>query len=987
MQKTLLNIVLFSLIITTILNATSWTEKNKIIASNRGENNQFGNSVDAYGDYVIVGAPNEDSNAGAAYIYKKDLSGNWTQIARLTASDRAADDYFGYSVSIYNNFALVGAYNEEEADLSGNGTVIDAGSVYFFKNDGSDNWTQVQKKVASHYRTADAHYGCSVSIKGEYAVVGANGYMYSKGLAYVLKKGTYDYWNEIQVLYSTDGSAYDNFGTSVDIEETTNIVVVGAINEDEDANGQNPKSSAGSAYVFNNDGSDNYFQAQKIVADASRRQDHAEFGVSVSISGNYIVVGARTESRLYPSEGEAYIFKKIVNKGNWSQIKILNDADPEDYAFFGKSVSIDSNRVIIGACGNGTDASKDYKSSAGTAYIFKNDGSDNWTLENKLLASDRNDCDYFGFCVAINGEVAVVGAVYEDDDTYGNNYKIDAGSAYIFTNKPITEYYVSTVGHDETGNGSSTSPWATIQKAVNSFSDSNAANTIHVRNGTFTETVQINKGFSNLTISGNLSKTSIVQAAATTSEAAKSVFEIADNQTVTIEKMTIQHGNSSSNGGGIANGTGTLTVNDCTLKDNLASGKGGGIYNKGTAVISNSTFDGNKAVSCGGGYAGDVSASDKITNCTFANNGGINGVNGGAIFLTSFGNSTYYLTNCTIANNSTGTSSGEGGGVYVMGGTLVIKNTIIANNRKAGVDNDFYQEMSTITDNGYNIVEVSNGYTFSAAGDLTGTDLTLNLSSTLEDNTSENGTQTLKLTSGSVAIDAGNSTPNSTAKGSVDVPTKDQRGVDRNGTTDIGAYEFDGNLPVELISFTASVIDNSVILNWRTETETNNYGFQVERKKEKCESNWKNIGFVEGAGNSNSPKKYSFADNVTESGRYSYRLKQIDLNGTFEYSNIVEVNIGSPDKFELMQNYPNPFNPTTTIKYTIPAIGNVETLHATSLNVYNILGETIATLVNEKQAPGTYAVKFDASNLPSGVYFYTLQYGNFVATKKMILLK
>ncbi len=216
-------------------------------------------------------------------------------------------------------------------------------------------------------------------------------------------------------------------------------------------------------------------------------------------------------------------------------------------------------------------------------------------------------------------------------------------------------------------------------------------------------------------------------------------------------------------------------------------------------------------------------------------------------------------------------------------------------------------------------------------------------------------------------------------------PQEQFNGYEKDDVSDLGNYS--APTPVELTFFTANANGNSVTLNWQTATEINNYGFQVERQKAKGESSWEKIGFVEGAGNSNSPKAYSFTDNVTESGTYAYRLKQIDIDGSYEYSNIVEVNIGFPAKFELMQNYPNPFNPTTTIKYSIPNIVGVETLHATSLQVYSILGEEIATLVNEKQSPGNYTVQFDASNLPSGVYFYRLKTGNFVQTKKMLLTK
>ncbi len=193
-------------------------------------------------------------------------------------------------------------------------------------------------------------------------------------------------------------------------------------------------------------------------------------------------------------------------------------------------------------------------------------------------------------------------------------------------------------------------------------------------------------------------------------------------------------------------------------------------------------------------------------------------------------------------------------------------------------------------------------------------------------------------------------------------------------------------LPVELTTFTATVHEQSVVLHWETQTEVNSFGFEIERKSEK-DSEWKNIGYIGGKGNSNGKQSYEFTDYPEHYGILSYRLKQIDNDGAFSYSDILDVEFYAANKFELLQNYPNPFNPTTTIKYTIPQINNVETLHATSLQIYNILGEEIATLVNERQAPGNYTVQFDASDLPSGTYFYTLRVGNFVATRKMILLK
>ncbi len=201
----------------------------------------------------------------------------------------------------------------------------------------------------------------------------------------------------------------------------------------------------------------------------------------------------------------------------------------------------------------------------------------------------------------------------------------------------------------------------------------------------------------------------------------------------------------------------------------------------------------------------------------------------------------------------------------------------------------------------------------------------------------------------------------------------------------------ESSVPVELVSFDAFVKGNTIELNWQTATESNNFGFEIERTASgDVPSNWETIGFVEGGGNSNSPKSYSFTDSVNACGKYSYRLKQIDLDGAYKYSRTVEVEIVAPNKFELMQNYPNPFNPTTTISYSLPVTRGVETSRqgvTVSLQVFNSIGQKVATLVNKEQAPGNYTVQFDANDLPSGIYFYTLRAGKFVETKKMVLIK
>ena len=207
-----------------------------------------------------------------------------------------------------------------------------------------------------------------------------------------------------------------------------------------------------------------------------------------------------------------------------------------------------------------------------------------------------------------------------------------------------------------------------------------------------------------------------------------------------------------------------------------------------------------------------------------------------------------------------------------------------------------------------------------------------------------------------------------------------------------------GGVPVELTSFTAELIEDQVNLNWTTASELNNLGFEVERRTETEE--WRTIGFVKGKGTTNEINNYSFNDVLFEVNNSTiyYRLKQIDFDGSFEYSEVVEVEINLLSDFSLSQNFPNPFNPSTKIKFTIPEEVRGERQEVT-LKIYDVMGNEITTLVNEEFAAGEYEVIFDSHSgevrnlpagrqgLPSGIYFYQLKSGSFIQTKKMVILK
>jgi hypothetical protein len=204
-------------------------------------------------------------------------------------------------------------------------------------------------------------------------------------------------------------------------------------------------------------------------------------------------------------------------------------------------------------------------------------------------------------------------------------------------------------------------------------------------------------------------------------------------------------------------------------------------------------------------------------------------------------------------------------------------------------------------------------------------------------------------------------------------------------------------IPVELISFQGEVKNNKVILSWYTASELNNKGFGIERTESENQI-WKNIGFVQGNGTTTEEHRYSFSEILDKHGNYYYRLKQIDFNGTFEYSNIIEVKVNSPSQYNLSQNYPNPFNPSTKIAYKLKERGYVK------LMVHDIKGELVSVLVNQTQDAGYYEVEFSGKRqdgrgetlgerLASGIYIYRIDIKNnnnipiFTDMKKMILLK
>ncbi|RZB32745.1 MAG: hypothetical protein AEth_00423 [Candidatus Argoarchaeum ethanivorans] len=403
MKRRIFVSAVLSVLLLAALAANANAAEVKINASDGAADDWFGMSVAISGDYAVVGAYGNDdagSNSGSAYIYKRDGTA-WTEEAKINASDDAEGDYFGYSVAISGDYAVVGAYRNDDAGSN-------SGSAHIYKRDGT-TWTEEAKINASDGAALD-YFGYSVAISGDCAVVGAYGNDdagSNSGSAHIYKRdGTT--WTEEAKINASDGAALDYFGYSVAI--SGDCAVVGAYGNDDAG------SNSGSAHIYKRDGT-TWTEEAKINASDGAAEDY--FGYSVAISGDCAVVGAYGNDDAGSNSGSAHIYKR--DGTTWTEEAKINASDGAALDYFGYSVAISGDCAVVGAYGN-----DDAGSYSGSAYIYKRDGT-TWTQQDKINASDGTEYDYFGRSVAISGDCAVVGA-YGNDDAGSNS-----GSAYIYT--------------------------------------------------------------------------------------------------------------------------------------------------------------------------------------------------------------------------------------------------------------------------------------------------------------------------------------------------------------------------------------------------------------------------------------------------------------------------------------------------------------------------------------------------------------------------
>lgn len=449
MKKAIIAPLLFVFSIFSV-SSQEWEEVNKIVASDRAENDRFGSSVSVYNEYSIISAPNVDSitssgdtliNCGSAYICKRDFDGNWSEIQQLLASDKMDQDFFGNDVSLYGNYAVIGA-PDHGLDASGANYLIGAGAVYIFKMDTIGIWSQVQKIVASDRNEYDS-FGNAVSIFEDYMIVGAyrededasgNNTLQMAGSAYIYKKDINGNFIEVQKIIASDRDTEDKFGFSVSTSGT--YAIVGAPFEDHDSAGGNFMAVSGSAYIFEKNNGGTWTEVKKIVA--SDRQQINYYGEDVDISGTKVIVGAYAASIDYSpgsffyQAGKAYIYERNSNN-SWSETQIISASDPSDFDYFGGAVSISGNVVVVGAhCDDENIYGSDTIQWAGSAYIFDQDSSGFWIQRQKVTATDRNQAMHFGFSVSIHNNYTIIGAFVDDFNVIGSDSVYNAGSTYFF---------------------------------------------------------------------------------------------------------------------------------------------------------------------------------------------------------------------------------------------------------------------------------------------------------------------------------------------------------------------------------------------------------------------------------------------------------------------------------------------------------------------------------------------------------------------------
>jgi hypothetical protein len=422
-----------------------YAQVNKLVASDRINNVEFGRAVSISNNYAVVGTQLEDKDpegknpkpdAGAAYIYERGSDNKWKEVQKIVAADRAPGANFGWSVGISGNTIVVGAIYER-FDATGRNESTSEGAAYVFERGSDGVWKQTQKLLSSD-RSGYNYFGTSVGIDGNIIVVGASGhsrdsterqegYVGDAGAVFVFEKRGNN-WRRTYKLLASDREHGGSMGNSVAI--SGNFVIAGAWAHDYGIKGETRMEACGAAYIWERMEDGKWTKAQKLVASDGTPYD--EFGFSVAIDGDNAVVGARNVTLKRDDEnnngysGEAYIFSRNEN-GEWKEVEAIMPKERKSGDLVGASVGLSGNYVIIGSPRG--DGKKPY---IGAIYIYWKNPQGKWVHTQKINAADEGTYANFGHAIAIHKGFIISGAYIEWRDVAGKNEFSNAGAAYVF---------------------------------------------------------------------------------------------------------------------------------------------------------------------------------------------------------------------------------------------------------------------------------------------------------------------------------------------------------------------------------------------------------------------------------------------------------------------------------------------------------------------------------------------------------------------------
>lgn len=448
------------------LPAQMYQEQYKLTPTDRDTFDFFGGHLATDGAFVAVGATATDedaagtnflNNAGGAYIFEYNAgSSSWTEQQKLVASDRSAGDELGYRVALSGSVAVATSFRNQ-LDENGANAMQDAGAAYVFERQADGSWAELQKLVASDRAPVD-RLGRGLAISGDQTILigapeedpevdGAPA-VNAAGAVYVFVKNASNQWDEHQKLVASDRAAGDNFGYSVAADG--DFAVVGAFAKDRISGGE-LYTVAGAAYFFERQANGEWTEVQKVQSPDPAEQ--AFFGHRVALKGDYAVVAADEESvfqaggTVIGQAGAVYIYRREDN-GTWVFVDRLTAPDPDSKDHFGFSVDIDWPKLLVGAYQDDEDANEENPlDRAGAAFIFEANEQGEWEWSQKLSASDRAMSDFYGRSVAIAGGQLLVGS-FRTAQTGGGGASLNgAGGVYVYEAMPIQTLEATKILH------------------------------------------------------------------------------------------------------------------------------------------------------------------------------------------------------------------------------------------------------------------------------------------------------------------------------------------------------------------------------------------------------------------------------------------------------------------------------------------------------------------------------------------------------------